>query len=205
MTSIRRLTGALGIAAVTCAITAVGAYASEMASLQRDSRQYINLGQYTLAPFAFTRFCIENPSDCLSAPAARVSWTSTARRAVAEVNRRVNREITPVNDVTDTWDVDVTAGDCEDYALTKRRALLAMGIPTSALRIATAITPNGVGHAVLVVSTTKGDFVLDNRDSELRLWRETDLRFLKIASAANPDIWQNVEMDGPQFVVLASN
>ena len=34
-------------------------------------------------------------------------------------------------------------GDCEDYALTKRKWLAQAGLPMSALRIAIAVTPQG--------------------------------------------------------------
>ena len=55
------------------------------------------------------------------------------------------------------------AGDCEDYALAKRSALLAAGVDHSSLRLATCTVETGEGHAVLVVTTDQGQFVLDNR------------------------------------------
>ena len=87
------------------------------------------------------------------------------------------------------WNVGTTSGDCEDFALTKRRALIRAGIPASSLLMAVARTRYGEGHAVLVARTTAGDFVLDNRGNALREWHRTDLSWLKIASAENPRIW----------------
>jgi predicted transglutaminase-like cysteine proteinase len=90
----------------------------------------------------------------------------------------------------DTGSAGGGAGDCEDFALTKRRKLIQQGIPASALRIAVAMTPSGEGHAVLLVRTRAGDFVLDNRTNRMLKWNQTDLSWVKIASAENPMIWR---------------
>ena len=89
----------------------------------------------------------------------------------------------------DVWKVNVRSGDCEDFALTKRSRLMAMGWSSRAMRIATAYTPSGEGHAVLVVRTDKGDLVLDNRKSSIKNWRDTDLRWDKIQSDTDPYVW----------------
>ena len=77
----------------------------------------------------------------------------------------------------------------EDYALTKRQQLLNAGWPSGALRIATARLNNGVGHAVLIVSTTKGDLVLDNRTNVVKPWFAAQLRWVKIQSPQDPNKW----------------
>lgn len=146
-------------------------------------------GQNALAPFAYILFCAQNPGDCAEAQPAVVRWSGRAERLIGQVNRRVNRTIQPVNDRSETWSADVKAGDCEDFALTKRRELIRHGIPASALRMAVVVTPNGAGHAVLVVSTSRGDLVLDNRNNRILAPQKTDLTFIKIASAENPRIW----------------
>lgn len=153
----------------------------------------ISLGRNTLAPFAFMKFCVKNPQDCqASHQASRIAWNSTARSLVGKVNRLVNRTMIPMNDVVETWNAGGASGDCEDNALTKRRALIKLGVPSSALRIATARTSSGAGHAVLVVSTDAGDMVLDNRFDRIKPWKKTDLQFIRIASAQNPMIWNAV-------------
>ncbi|MNL69638.1 hypothetical protein D3C87_1945270 [compost metagenome] len=55
--------------------------------------------------------------------------------------------------------------------------------------MAVARTRSGEGHAVLVVKTSKGDLVLDNRSSAIKPWRSTDLRWVKIQSGDNPKRW----------------
>lgn len=158
-----------------------------------SSYKTLPVGSYALAPFAFMRFCVDNPDDCQGGQKpVRISWNGASRTMVAKVNARVNRTMIPRNDVAESWNADALAGDCEDYALTKRRALIRLGVPASALRIATARTANRVGHAVLVVNTTAGDMVLDNRTNSIRLWKNTDLDFLRIASAEDPRIWKAV-------------
>ncbi len=57
----------------------------------------------------------------------------------------------------------------EDYVLAKRRALIQAGISPSALRIAYVKTRGGEGHAILVVKTDRGEFVLDNLNGKVRL------------------------------------
>ena len=53
-------------------------------------------------------------------------------------------------------------GDCEDYALEKRRRLIEAGVSAEALSMAVVVTRRGERHAVLVVAFETGDVVLDN-------------------------------------------
>lgn len=158
--------------------------------------EYIHTSRYTLAPFAFVRFCRDNQNDCkATGGAALVDLTPKKRAELQAINTHVNKAIRPVNDdarLGDVWEAEVSAGDCEDYALTKKRHLVAHGWPVAALRIAVGTTPSGEGHAVLVVKTSEGDLVLDNRTSSLRPWNRTDLTWLKIQSGGNPRLWFDI-------------
>ena len=53
-------------------------------------------------------------------------------------------------------------GDCEDYALAKRNALLNAGWPKDKLGLCVCYTQSGEGHCCLWVDTDKGSFILDN-------------------------------------------
>jgi len=54
-------------------------------------------------------------------------------------------------------------GDCEDYAILKLALLEAIGIPTSSMSVVILKdTKRDLYHAVLAVSTNKGNFILDN-------------------------------------------
>lgn len=145
-----------------------------------------------MPPFAFTRFCVSNPADCDRSEGGELSWTKAAQALVRQVNNRVNRQIHARNEPGDDWRADVKSGDCEDFALTKRRALIAQGVPASALSMATALTREGEGHAVLVVRTDGGDYVLDNRTDRLVRWHQANLTWLKISSAEDPRIWRTL-------------
>ncbi|MBC8129220.1 MAG: transglutaminase-like cysteine peptidase [Rhizobiaceae bacterium] len=149
-------------------------------------------GIHALAPFAFIRFCVENPEDCRPGQSDVARWDGATKALVSETNAHVNRRIRPVNDRRETWSVDVVRGDCEDFALTKRRELIRAGLPASALRLAVGKTRSGEGHAILLVKTNAGDFVLDNRTSKVLPWHSADLTFEKVSSAENPQLWRRI-------------
>lgn len=200
---IRRFIVSLGrISSIYLALVLVASpsvsFAAGPASAMRNLRiavERIKEGGYTLAPFAAVKFCLANKDQCEDSGGDDIiDLTDDRNQELLSVNAGINRAIKPVSDNvgTDSWNTDVTAGDCEDYALTKRKHLLGLGWPSRALRIAVANTPSGEGHAVLVVKTSLGDLVLDNRTSNIREWNKTDLHWIAMQSARNPKIWVNV-------------
>lgn len=159
---------------------------------QNSGIQYLVARQATLAPFAFVKFCRNNPADCSYSGGASVAYLTKEReKELRRVNAQINRSIRPTNEIgsSDDWEADVASGDCEDFALTKRRRLIALGWSPRTLRIAVARTASGEGHAVLVVKTSRGDLVLDNRTSSIKRWQRTDLSWVKIQSGDNPRRW----------------
>jgi predicted transglutaminase-like cysteine proteinase len=114
------------------------------------------------------------------------------------VNQRVNRLISPRSKAYDNspyegWTIAPETGDCNDYAVTKRHELLMRGLPSSALRLSVAKTPDGAGHLVLVVSTTVGNLVMDNLTDEIMPWQLTDYRWIKIQSTSDPQLWIGIK------------
>ena len=85
------------------------------------------------------------------------------------MNADVNNALRPVTDeahhgILDRWDLaEDGAGDCEDYQLLKRKLLVDAGLPRRALRMSVVLDEKGEGHAVLMVRTDRGDFILDNK------------------------------------------
>lgn len=141
------------------------------------------------APIGFQLLCLKAPSDCKGGGNDVANGGEETLSLLKRINTSVNNAIAPRSDVTvDRWEVGVGAGDCEDYVLAKRRALIKAGLPPSALRIAYVQTQSGEGHAVLVVKTTKGDFVLDNLDGRVRELDQLGYRIVAI-SGANPRQW----------------
>jgi predicted transglutaminase-like cysteine proteinase len=126
-----------------------------------------------------------------------------------EVNSQVNASIEPVSDqelyaVPERWDYPVDAGDCEDYVLLKQRYLQDLGFPVESLLITVVLDEAGEGHAVLMVTTDKGDFVLDNRRSEVLRWSDTHYKFLKRQSQEDPRIWLALSEAGRTSLVEAA-
>lgn len=115
---------------------------------------------------------------------------------LSAINENVNRAIAYETDplhygVVNRWSPDGTEsrGDCKDYALAKREALLAAGFPDSSLRIAIARIPDGELHAVLTVTTNRGILILDNLTSDLQWIDETPYRWIEWQSPDDPLRW----------------
>jgi len=69
--------------------------------------------------------------------------------------------------------------DCVGYVRAKREALTRAGLPAGAFSPAVVRTRGGVIHAVLLVRTTEGDYVLDNLSPYVVRWTDTDYTFIK--------------------------
>ena len=93
----------------------------------------------------------------------------------------------------DSWDYPTDGkGDCEDYALLKRRMLVEAGFPRTALLMAVVKDQHGDGHSVLMARTSHGDFVLDNLVDEIKPWTRTSYRFVKRQSQDNQNVWVSI-------------
>jgi len=146
----------------------------------------------SLAPLGFQLFCIQNPDECRIDADRRLAYSPNLMQDLARINLHVNRAMEArYDDGADRWTVGGATGDCEDFVLTKRSQLVGAGIPAGALRIATALTRSGSGHAVLVVLTNRGDFVLDNMTNQIKPWDQTGLKMLSI-SGADPSKWYKI-------------
>jgi predicted transglutaminase-like cysteine proteinase len=155
----------------------------------------------TSIPIGYYQFCQSYRSHCSnSAEPATVRLTSSLWNALVRVNREVNARIHPMTDqelfgVDERWELPTVAGDCEDYALMKRDLLLQLGFPLSSLLLTVGKDADGGGHAVLTVVTDRGDFVLDNVEEDVLLWRDAEISFLKRQSQDNPNAWESL-IDG---------
>src|SRR6185295_1171227 len=168
---------------------------------------YISIGDVTRAPIGWVDFCAEHTFECKVAPSAprdvvltNKTWTDLVR-----VNTWVNENVKPMTDM-DHWGVvekwsypDDGYGDCEDYALLKRRMLMESGWPREALLMTVVRERNGDGHAIL---TDKGEFILDNQEPRVLLWSETNYRFVKRQSQSDPNRW--VSLGDPRPTVATA-
>ena len=152
-------------------------------------------GAAAVPPAGFLGFCAKHLPECLSRSqeAAVVELTEDQSRAIEAVQGAVNASITPRLDPAHTWDYSTDGtGDCNKYALTKRRELIARGIPRSALLLATAKTERDEGHLVLVVRTDRGDLVLDNRVPHVVDWSVLPYRWVSVQSPQSPVRWVSI-------------
>lgn len=83
------------------------------------------------------------------------------------INSQVNASVTYKTDLAqygtpEHWCLPSNFGDCEDYALAKRNALLQAGWDKDKLGLCVCYTQSGEGHCCLWVETDKGSFILDN-------------------------------------------
>jgi predicted transglutaminase-like cysteine proteinase len=106
-------------------------------------------------------------------PAGALNLTPERMAQLQQVNSHVNSTIREVSDLEqygreDVWTLPTSGkGDCEDFALLKRKMLVDRGWPSSALAITVGATSQGEAHAVLIVSTAQGQYVLDNLTSSI--------------------------------------
>ena len=137
-------------------------------------------------PPGFVSFCLRTPSQCLTPKGApeTIALTAQSFGDIDRINRTLNGQIRPEDDAehygrADYWTIPADGyGDCEDYALAKRKALADAGYSLRALRMAVVDTPNEGRHAVLTVATDKGDLVLDNLRDDVTSWNETGYRWV---------------------------
>jgi predicted transglutaminase-like cysteine proteinase len=160
----------------------------------------MDVGGATSQPIGHYEFCKLNPDECLvkSAPVQPHRLTKDNWRMIFAVNRAVNLRIRPATDLDiykkdEVWAYPIRFGDCEDYVLLKRRALMDKGVALANLLITVVRKPDGEGHAVLTVRTDRGDFILDNLHEEVLSWESTEYRYLKRQSSAHSGRWVTIE------------
>jgi predicted transglutaminase-like cysteine proteinase len=135
----------------------------------------------------------------------RVALDNETLSLLKSVNRHVNRSLIADTDahvysVNDYWDAPALTpgarGDCEDFALVKRRLLIQQGIPSTALSLAIVRTRYDEDHAVLVVSTLEGDMVLDNLTDGVKAWQKTGYTWLSRQAPGNGLTWVSLFVSG---------
>ena len=182
-----------------CFAAAAGAalLAAPASAATADTAFFAAVGDVTRTPIGWTEFCVEyksesntkptTPRDVVLSPKA---WTDLVR-----VNAYINEQIKPLTDmehwgVVERWNYPTDGyGDCEDYVLAKRQMPIKAGWPREALLITVVRDKKSEGHAVLTVKTDKGEYILDNQETEILLWSKTGYRFVKRQSQSDPNKW----------------
>ena len=176
---------------------------ARLASVSNGLQQGIQLIRFdapTLAPMAFTQFCLKYPSDCKSGrlllEGDRIELNDMRRSELETVNRTVNSSIRPERNENglagEKWLLSPLRGDCNDYAVTKRHQLIARGWPARTVLLSEVVTVSGEHHLVTVVRTNSGDLVLDNLTDQIMPWSHTPYRWLRIQTPKNPNYWASI-------------
>ena len=174
-----------------------------------------NLAQYVMEPEPGPQLAVVIAEDRTTAgpadsdggqmakpalPVLRLSETAWA--AVDGINRSINAKIHPMDDEAafgerDYWTLPLSdgprpVGNCKHYVLEKRKALVEAGFNPAALSIAIVSTRWNEVHAVLVISTDQGDYVLDNLSPWIKGWREAPYRWIERQIPGEPLHWATV-------------
>ncbi len=158
------------------------------------NKRMITFGK-TSIPIGYYQYCQRYKTVCVEKPNSKtVRLTRNRWAELIAINNEVNFKIKPMTDqqnfgVEEWWAVPEQVGDCEDYALLKRKRLLDMGYPIGSLLITVGRDADGGGHAVLTVVTDRGDYILDNVERKVLLWQDTEIHYLKRQSRKNPNVW----------------
>lgn len=153
------------------------------------------VGPAVAPPAGFIRFCLDHADDCggQADGTVAVPLTPERRRELELVQSGVNAAVKPRPEPANVWDYPSDGyGDCNRYALEKRRELEARGWPRQALLLAVALTETGEGHLVLVARTDAGDLVLDNRRPGVVAWSALPYRWLARQNARDLTQWVRI-------------
>ena len=179
-----------------CVLCAAPLSAQEVSTPMRE-------GPKVWPPIGWIGFCNRLPQECNGLemqPLAHV-LDERAWRSLVKVNSFVNKTIKGKSDwdhwgLEELWSYpDDGYGDCEDYALLKKRMLIQEGWPPQSLRLTWLRENNGNFHVVLTIVTSKGDYILDIMTQEILPWTKTLYwyNYIMRQSGTHPNRWVAIE------------
>jgi predicted transglutaminase-like cysteine proteinase len=163
----------------------------------------MQVGTVTSQPIGHYEFCKLHADECRvrSSDTRAFELTNKVRRSIDALNRAVNTGVVATLDIEnygtdEVWTYPENGkGDCEDFALEKRKQLHeTLHIPLTDLLLTVVRQPNGDGHAVLTVRTDRGDFILDNLVDDMKLWRNTEYKYLKRQDERYTGRWVSLDL-----------
>ena len=171
---------------ISCLFT-LQLYSKETKPLEHESKHLnIEIRKIKSSRPVYERFCNIFPKECGFKTRSIISRISQdeLERKLRKVNISVNESVKflldKINyDEEEFWSLPINKfGDCEDNALEKRRILVSLGFDKGALSMATVFhREKFYAHAVLLVETQFGTYVLDQDTDELLLWYQTNYIF----------------------------
>lgn len=163
----------------------------------------IPLGKEWRAPSQFGTACRKYPVICTRTPNPH-DLSPADYDYVKKVNTSVNHSIRQVSDQRqyhkkDVWVMpDGGSGDCEDIAMLKKAKLIEHGVGSEHLLLATVLDEHREGHAILILRTRQGDFVLDSKNSKVKRWSQTPYVYMTVQDPRDPRRWDLVLDPGTQ-------
>ena len=161
----------------------------------RSTSSHMPLGGFVAQPIGAELFCLENSTECAEqrTTAQHIEMTPDLWKDLLTVQYDINQKFKPGREVRFAWDYSADgSGNCVQFALEKRRALIRRGWPAGALQLATAVTPDKIGHLVVVIDTTDGDWVLDNLRADVVRWGDLPYRWIARQQGASMENWVSV-------------
>ena len=208
MTLTKKIKISLGFALLALAAFIAPAQASSNVDLSNPA--FARVTGSTSIPIGHAQFCQTHASECTfnSTVVETMTLNQDVWNELLAVNAEFNATVTPVTDeqlyqTVEFWTYPNGAGDCEDFVLAKRRALIQKGWAPSTLLIAVVRQVNGDGHAVLMARTDRGDLILDNLNGLVKLWNQTPYQYVKRQSQSHAGQWVDIADTRP-MATLAS-
>ncbi len=190
-----RLTSTMGRLFAAAAL-AVGAWGAGTAA-EASEGSYLQVVSASPPPSGARQLCRQYNWACSTK--ASVSMSSQQEMQIIQrVNLQVNATTRSVTDqsqyrIAERWALPTSrGGDCEDFALLKKRDLIRAGVDPSKLLIATVLDKQRNAHAVLVYRSAAGDLVLDNLTNQIKPWSATQYLFLRMQNPRKPSGWVGV-------------
>ena len=155
---------------------------------------------------------VESTASQLLPPPGDIERGQASLKLLKRVNREINRDIVPATDeqISGSWDrwdepladlgdaKGTAYGDCEDYVLEKRRVLIGEGVDPKTLSIAVVRSHGGDIHAVLLVATENGEYVLDNLSYWVLPWQEAPYTWVMRQVDGDAHDWRAIpRLGGP--------
>lgn len=203
-----RTIAASTLAALSIAFISHGAGASQHPKAGFELHAYADTTGTTSVPIGWHLFCKEHVAECHAASggAQAVTLTEQTWKTMLNIDRLVNENIAGISDedhyhisakgIANWWTYpDDGKGNCNDYAILKKRLLIEAGWPSSSLFLTVVLDHHNEGHLVLMARTDRGDLILDNLEDKVLLWYQTGYTFLKRQSGENPDTWLSFSND----------
>lgn len=158
----------------------------------------MSAGDYVPAPSAWFALLRQHPElDPAGAPLKPVRLSVRQAAKLITVNKEINAAIQYREDPSrDVWEVGGQEGDCEDFAIRKLQVLTQQhGFPRGALTLSACRLDRGRGHAVLLVHSDRGVYVMDNLTPRILPWRKLPYKWVAREEPGAPfRLWRAIDV-----------